>query len=346
MTIHETAEARTESSTGQTFGEILSAARVAKNMEPAEIAQALKLPLEKILSIEKSDIHSLPPAAFTSGYLRAYAKLVNVSENEIMASYNSLSGNSPGSTMLGAVSDLPEQATSDHLGMRIVSYSLISLIVVLFILWIQGNGNDDVADKTDAVTTETPVVTIADNSSQENMPGSESMTENPNTGATADVSASSAEEIIAVNKPQETPEPADTVEETEVISETRVANPVAPSGDDVLHLTANADCWGDIVDANDHLLYRSLLKAGNEIELKGQAPFRVFLGDASVVSMSINQVAYDVTPHIRNNKTARFDITEQKALKQAKSNENRLPAPETVEGGSRPAELSSDGVAE
>ena len=42
--------------------------------------------------------------------------------------------------------------------------------------------------------------------------------------------------------------------------------------------------------------------------MQGQAPFRVFLGNAPAVDLSLNQERFDHTPFHRRNSTARFSV--------------------------------------
>ncbi|MCK4709593.1 MAG: helix-turn-helix domain-containing protein, partial [Gammaproteobacteria bacterium] len=123
----------------QDFGALLKNAREDKNISIAQISEALKLSLEKIESIEKSDSGSLPAAAFTCGYLRLFAKLVGVNEEDVVRQYYFSIGDGVSAGLPNARSDLPAQTTSEHLGMRIVSYSLVLVVAVLFIVWLQGS---------------------------------------------------------------------------------------------------------------------------------------------------------------------------------------------------------------
>ena len=88
-----------------------------------------------------------------------------------------------------------------------------------------------------------------------------------------------------------------------------VAKPQPITGGDVLTLSAEQESWAQIVDANDIQLFYGMMKPGRELNLTGQAPFEVFLGNAPVVSLSLNSTDIDMTKYIRSNNIAQFKVS-------------------------------------
>ena len=80
----------------------------------------------------------------------------------------------------------------------------------------------------------------------------------------------------------------------------------APTGEDVLVVKANDESWAEVVDANGYQLLYYPLRPGMVLRLQGQAPFRVFLGNAPAVDVSVNQKRFDHTPFHRRKNTALF----------------------------------------
>src|SRR5688572_222435 len=68
----------------------LRSAREAKNLTVVEVANQLRLRLQVIESIEKNDYGSRSQQTFVCGYLRAYANLLGLPANEIVAAYTQL----------------------------------------------------------------------------------------------------------------------------------------------------------------------------------------------------------------------------------------------------------------
>ena len=88
-----------------------------------------------------------------------------------------------------------------------------------------------------------------------------------------------------------------------------VVEPKPITGGDELNLSAEEESWAEIVDANDIRLFYGMIRPGRALNLVGQAPFDVFLGNAPAVSLSLNSIAIDMTKYIRSNNIAQFKIS-------------------------------------
>jgi len=82
----------------------------------------------------------------------------------------------------------------------------------------------------------------------------------------------------------------------------------APTGSDKLQIIVHADTWGDVKDASKYQLVYDLLRADTSIELMGEAPFSVFLGNGHGVEILFNGEEIEITPKIRDDNTARLKI--------------------------------------
>ena len=69
----------------QSVGEQLSAARKARMLEVADVAQALKLGQRQVESLENGDWQGLPGQTFIRGFVRNYARLVQIDSAPLMA---------------------------------------------------------------------------------------------------------------------------------------------------------------------------------------------------------------------------------------------------------------------
>ena len=71
-------------------GATLRAAREGLDVGVREIADALNLPIHVVECLEANDYEGLPPTVFTRGYLRSYARLLELSPEELIDLYPSL----------------------------------------------------------------------------------------------------------------------------------------------------------------------------------------------------------------------------------------------------------------
>ena len=68
-------------------GADLQAAREGMEVSTREVADALNLPVNVIEALEADDYERLPPTVFTRGYLRSYARLLELSPESLLARY-------------------------------------------------------------------------------------------------------------------------------------------------------------------------------------------------------------------------------------------------------------------
>jgi cytoskeleton protein RodZ len=83
---------------------------------------------------------------------------------------------------------------------------------------------------------------------------------------------------------------------------------LAPIGSDKLRIVVHADTWADVKDANNYQLVYDLLRADSTVELSGQAPFVVFLGNGHGVEIQFNGEQIGFSARIRDDNTARINI--------------------------------------
>ncbi len=81
-------------------GARLRIARETKGYSVEEVSRSLRLPLSVIQGIEDNDYEQFP-TTFLKGYLRSYAKFLNMDGNDILQSYNSLGLDKPAEPLVG-----------------------------------------------------------------------------------------------------------------------------------------------------------------------------------------------------------------------------------------------------
>jgi len=68
------------------------------------------------------------------------------------------------------------------------------------------------------------------------------------------------------------------------------------------------DSWISVKDANNKSLVYDLMRAGEELELKGAVPIRIFLGDATGVSLLVEEEDFDLSGFINRKNIAKFNV--------------------------------------
>ena len=69
-------------------GQYLRRQREARRMSLEEVARATRVPLASMERIESGQFDELPGEVFVRGFLRSYARAVEISGDEVLARYN------------------------------------------------------------------------------------------------------------------------------------------------------------------------------------------------------------------------------------------------------------------
>ena len=293
------------------FGARFRAAREAENLSLADVSNELKLPEETIHALELSSIDQLPAPAFTQGYIRSYAKFLKLPEDEILEVYNQLLPEKE--TPLSARSSLPRQAHSGEARIKLTTYGFVLTgLLVMIVWWYQS-----VSNSTDTNVADDKVFVAEDVTDKKSDAG----VEESNVSVEPVVDIEPVNNTVSENiEPEEKPVLVAPVEARSVETrsvETRednfvakslktttgdVSEIIAVSGEDVLVLGTISESWVEVEDATTPRLVFELIKKGGYYRIQGQAPFKIFLGNAPSVSIQMNGKAVDVLGHLRSDK--------------------------------------------
>ncbi len=75
---------------GNLTGEILKEERERQGIDLRDVAKALKIRYDYLLAIERSEFDKLPGEVFTKGYIRAYARYLNIDPKPLIEELNNL----------------------------------------------------------------------------------------------------------------------------------------------------------------------------------------------------------------------------------------------------------------
>lgn len=79
-------------------------------------------------------------------------------------------------------------------------------------------------------------------------------------------------------------------------------------GEDLVVMSFTGDCWVSVKDATSKVLFAELQTKGDNLQLFGQAPFEVMLGDARAVHLLVNGRVVSTEPK-GNKKTLKLVVT-------------------------------------
>ena len=121
-------------------GQHLRDLRVAKRMSVAEVSRATRVPIVSVERIEADRFDELPGEVFVRGFLRAYARAVDVPPDEVLARYTA-------SRRVAWVTPLPitspvRPARTRRFGVAIAFVLLLILFTLALSIVLKPRGDD------------------------------------------------------------------------------------------------------------------------------------------------------------------------------------------------------------
>lgn len=318
----ETSEEVKVPSYANNFGEGLKRAREAAGLSIGDVAEKLLVSADIISAIDNSQADALPALTFTQGYIRSYARIVDLPADDIIDAYNLMVPETKKMTTPQSVL-LVHKSSSDALVKVITTVFVITGLIALIMWVVQTDFTKQfITPGTDSsikqnIQAPKPQLELRSEQIQEqqfNQQQNILIEENTNveileTSPTLNVDAASEQTSVSIEKSETSlaPQTMPVEEVTQTVEPELVKTQI--TGTDELVLTAEGDSWSEIQDANGQRLFYQLLAKGDEANVIGQAPFKVFLGNAPAVRVEINRriVSFD---HLinRNSKIANLNI--------------------------------------
>ena len=282
------------------YGARLAAQRERAGLSIADVAATLRLHPNQVRAIEQEELARLPALAYVRGFIRSYARVVNLDPEPLLSDLNAKLEPIPESVVDGMATDYDaaraagRERTFPQWAMGIALVILIALGVLGWQATTQAPAEppEQVSAVSPATLTAAPPASLPVADSATPAAASESA---PNQAAASEAAANSAAVIEPV------PAPADTAEPT--VASSRAASGAAPT----VLLRFAGDSWAEVTDRNGKILLSQLNSAGAEHALDGELPLNVVIGDANFASVEVRGAAFNLQPFTRNN-VARFTI--------------------------------------
>ena len=144
----ENTEVNTENHVIKTPGILLRKARQAKNLRHDDIAKQIHLSVQWVKNLERDDYFQAPALIYVRGYLRAYARCVGLTSEEIMSAFDALALNEEFERVKAQ-----EEKTIKYQSVSIISHSrrmvsrkiirwitflALAILIILASVWWQG----------------------------------------------------------------------------------------------------------------------------------------------------------------------------------------------------------------
>jgi cytoskeleton protein RodZ len=330
--------------TGQNPGELLRQARERREWSQAEVARKLNLTVSSLNHVETGAFDKLPGHTFARGYIRAYAKLMDMDQAPLVEAFDQYTGTHAKGSDVHSLGRIEEPVRLSHNILRGVSPLLLVAVVGGSFLWWQDQGSlrgKDLAnialehvevESADGTTQIHPLdepedqaVTLGQQGESAPLPLEQAPAE-PVAEASSEAAPAAAAAAPVQQAPAQAEAPAPTTAAPAApatpAATVAQAAPVAPAaslpaiatepaavpaGSAKVAIQFTADCWTQVSDGNGKVLFSAIKRKGDNLELTGKPPFAVRLGFARGAQVSYNGQAVDVAP-FTSGETARLKL--------------------------------------
>jgi len=260
-------------------GEYLKQVRVERQLSLATVAQAICLDEHRLREIEEGQADYIAPV-YRNGYIKKYATYLQISEEEIQQLISS--ADTGESTVRNVFSKPPVRNPMDK-WLRATSYVLASLLIGT-LAWQFTHEAVRLSQSGSRL-----------HSGQESIPDKDSKTYQEKVKA-EEVRGTVNASIAPLGALHENnTEGYDTAEQAWAA----VSRTALPEGENRLQISVSADSWVEITDADGQELEMDLLRGGSDKSYHGKPPFRILLGRAAAVHLSVDGEQVDLTSFTR-----------------------------------------------
>lgn len=306
-------------------GSRLREAREACKLTLEQAAAQLRMQVRILQALENDDYSSLPGSTFVQGYLRSYSRLLGLPEENILGLAHSSSFKEP--TLVSTIAEGKAEVSSSDLPFRLMTLLVLVVMVIGVGWWLSQRELAPEAPVMAAVTAGgEQTLLLPEETLQPQSDATLAGAEAEDTTATALETTPDTSEEEAVAETEEAVPEAE--QEQPVIEAPKVTTVAAHTTPPILtaempqslvELEYQADSWSEVSDAAGRKLAYGLIAAGQKLKLRGEAPFKVFLGFAPGVIIYHNGVLYDHKPYHRGD-VARFRLGKAEQNRPASGN--------------------------
>lgn len=302
MPVNDTAEMQADDVVAQSLGAVLKRARERQSLRVEDVARELRLSVRQIEALERDDHAGLPGRTFVRGFVRHYARLAQLDQDEAVALYDR---DHPTGEGLHIQAPSQHISYSDHHARPWIKWTLLGFILVMLASWgvlqwmgpvqdlsadfgTQGTGeaaHSAVSGQEDAKPDAIPVAA-------DRQPTPVDAAKPPETPPLAAPAAEAA------------PQPGASVAPQSGASD-QAGQKTAPLAR--LSLRFSGSSWVEVQDKSGKKLHSQNHEANSQAEIEGEPPLSLTIGRAPNVKLTYQGQPFDLAPHIKGD-IARFTL--------------------------------------
>lgn len=263
-------------------GQILREAREAQGMTQEDAAARLRLMQRQVEAMETDDFESLGQPVFARGFVRNYARLLGLAPEALLARMEGAPAE-PTAVSPAAPPQPHSWLTSPWLILLLLGLLVVVVAPLSLYWWLNSEGGDGPSQRMSPTAQGRPAPVAAP--------------------------ALVAEPAEAARPVVEGVPLAPAAPAAEAPEQLEAGTPEVPATSGVLQLAFGDEAWVEIRDGSGRMLHRQLNPPGSRVDVKGQPPFDVVIGNAAQARVTYNGRPIDLKPFIAVT-VARFTLEE------------------------------------
>lgn len=267
-------------------GQVLKTAREAQQLDIDDVCSYLRLSRRQVIALENNDFSVLPEATITRGFIRNYARMLNLDAEPLLEAYRSFSSsNHPRPITIQSENIIIPGNDKRSWMMYIFASVLIVLLVIAWVIYV------DYIPKKPAAEVAIPIATELETSSQQVV----AVEEEP--------SANLAEEQPSIENTVVEPANSEAQSTSPAITETAVVTTQLAT----IQIKASERSWVSITDRSNKNIFDKIMVAGVDEIIKGEPPLQVVIGNAPNTTLVFNNQPVDLAP-VTKDRVARLKL--------------------------------------
>jgi len=331
-------EATQDPQAAQSTGTRLRNAREQLGLSQQAVAERLCLKVSTVRDIEDDKAPASLASTFLRGYIRSYARLVHIPEEELLPI---LAKEVP--VRVAKMAPMQNMSLGKRRKKRdgwLMSFTWLVLFVVIGLTgawWWQNHKaqQEEISTMADQSSAE---LNANDSSNSQNVPldtsGAQSQAPDvtadnsqPAPAADANAPGATAQTAPAQTAPDAQNNAVVSPSQANVDNTATAANPATPAAPlptdqaavtptaspNALVMNFNADCWLEVTDSTGKKLFSGLQRKDGTLNLEGQAPYKLKIGAPAAVQIQFQGKPVDLSRFIRTNQVARLTLNAEQS---------------------------------
>lgn len=277
------------------LGAILREARERLGLSLADVAGQIKFAPRQIEALEADDFQHLPEMAFVRGFVRSYARILQLEPQPLLALLPQPEFAVPALKSDSVEAPFPSARSAYQQNLLWLGAALVlAVLAVIFAVWHYTTPQARVEAAQPEVETEaeTKTPSVTGMQAAPVSPVAETGLALPPVSAVLPAAPHPVPQLPAAPK----------VSADQPVPQAPPANPDTPPNTTVqtgaLRLVFGGESWVEVRDKDGRMLSSQINPRGSELHLDGQAPLSLVIGRASTVQLHYRGKQVDLKPHI------------------------------------------------